>query len=126
MGNNVCCEPNTGNTAKLVESTPVSNSVATDEDPKRYEEFEVILERTGPETKVGLMMYNQFGEECVRISEIREGRLAHAWNLTHPGQEVTTNHAIVEVNGAREADSMLSFFEDPREHVLVMRVRNGV
>eukprot|EP00403_Amphidinium_massartii_P036769 CAMPEP_0178436946 /NCGR_PEP_ID=MMETSP0689_2-20121128/34709_1 /TAXON_ID=160604 /ORGANISM="Amphidinium massartii, Strain CS-259" /LENGTH=167 /DNA_ID=CAMNT_0020059073 /DNA_START=23 /DNA_END=523 /DNA_ORIENTATION=- len=68
------------------------------------EEYTITLQRAG--NKLGMLVYNQAGEDFIRVRTVREGWLVDKWNAANPTRALKPGYTIVEVNGKRSADDM--------------------
>ena len=66
--------------------------------------YEITLDRSGG--KLGMLVYNQPGEDFLRVRSVREGWIVDKWNSSHPSKQVMPGYIIIAVNGKTKADEM--------------------
>mmetsp|Transcript_66622 Transcript_66622/g.124345 ORF Transcript_66622/g.124345 Transcript_66622/m.124345 type:complete len:187 (+) Transcript_66622:92-652(+) len=105
---------------KQVEAAPPVEP-PTPAKPAEDEEYTITLERAG--NKLGMLVYNQAGEEFIRVRTVREGWLVDKWNAANPTRALKPGYTIVEVNGRKSADDMRWVIGDAQQQTLSIRVR---
>mmetsp|Transcript_25128 Transcript_25128/g.46081 ORF Transcript_25128/g.46081 Transcript_25128/m.46081 type:complete len:161 (-) Transcript_25128:76-558(-) len=85
------------------------------------EPFTISLRRRGK--KLGLMLYSQGGETCLRVEVVRDGCAAYEWNRANPQLAIKPGDAILEVNGQRDPDDMRWLFQEENVDTLKIQIR---
>lgn len=90
-----------------VEPEPVAwPASATSEELKICTDWEVTVSKSSDRDKVGLCL-KFLSPTCATVQSIEDGALIWEWNKSHPEKMVTYGDAIMTVNGATDATSMV-------------------
>mmetsp|Transcript_26723 Transcript_26723/g.61543 ORF Transcript_26723/g.61543 Transcript_26723/m.61543 type:complete len:178 (-) Transcript_26723:115-648(-) len=98
------------NTARLdatkYDTTKVDTAKAdtTKVDTTSGDSYLVTITRGGQ--RLGMMIYNEVGEENIYVRNVKEGMLVDQWNLKNPDKPLKKGAAICAVNGKRRPDEM--------------------
>jgi len=111
------------NLLPIVEVDTPRTSTKWPHKPLLGEEFQLVLQRSDPSSRVGVSMFNQRGEDFIRIRDIRQDGLLHQWNHINPTKAVLPGDAILEVNGVTGADLMRCVLADLQHETLRLRMQ---
>mmetsp|Transcript_11726 Transcript_11726/g.26541 ORF Transcript_11726/g.26541 Transcript_11726/m.26541 type:complete len:210 (-) Transcript_11726:55-684(-) len=85
--------------------------------------FTIFLRREEAGQRIGISMYCRRQEQCIRIQDIMQDGLAKKWNHCQPLRMLRPGDAIVEVNGAHEADEMRRILMDRTMDVWTIEIQ---
>mmetsp|Transcript_23383 Transcript_23383/g.43014 ORF Transcript_23383/g.43014 Transcript_23383/m.43014 type:complete len:173 (-) Transcript_23383:148-666(-) len=119
-----------------IEATPTPEPKAEVAQPKDKEEPEskekgvplkdtdltIVVDRSGSE-KLGMVAFNNTGEEFIRIRSIKASGLIAKWNSENPDKQVKTGYYILSVNGIRSPNEMRAAIADGTVTSITMVVR---
>mmetsp|Transcript_30957 Transcript_30957/g.70866 ORF Transcript_30957/g.70866 Transcript_30957/m.70866 type:complete len:167 (-) Transcript_30957:101-601(-) len=88
---------------------------------EQAEEYQIELDRTNK--KLGALVYNNTGEDFIRVRMVKEGGLIDEWNRANPTLPLKEGSVIAEVNGQRKPEEMRAVIANPQVTKLTVLVR---